>query len=1032
MNSGVMQVDVPKRDIEADDSIDRENSKKTKKDPNNEILQQVMELIDASCNENNIARIHLFDVSDPRELHEFAKLNNYLEILDSSHDLQRDREQKNPLYDYYIENLNGLIFINGVIIPLSDDNIDQHLTDIDECRTQNMVKSKMKELIQNSVCNSGFGRLKYTDSDIYPINKKLTDLQIELKKKEKIDITLIETHRGGDPSNNMISDSEYSKVYKSKISTIFDLNTSLSDCMMEVSGIYDILDDDIDNFKLYVKKVKDTFMAETKTFPLLRFYSNYFPNAFSAFIYHNELLNDKYEFINNTIYKILNTYNYYIKDVDFKKQEKIINNYVREIKDSIELNRDFFELKPNNPNPIYILHMFSDDEKDTEVENTNRWTFSIQKGPVTADMVTMELYGIKKRNLSSFISNAFCNTKVKDYTTALRLLSRKMSTTTKNTHVSNGKLIGDGTCILSAILISFYHDNYIALLSSDICCCYRALHNTGFAVRQHPSKLAGTGVGFLSNDRKIEIYKNIEIATFNINQYKDVITGYYYSYENLNNLDIILTSVNSNIFNNINNSYLSKILLPVVIDYYKYFIKNQTIHYLTDYNKKLYDILDPYRLEELENKDTICNLIREIYLCPYIKNSPEEICKNLINDYINELHNLINSISNYVSIGVINIRTVNVDIHIDELIKLVSSIEIKLQTIYPRNDNIINNNTIKQHVVFNLLILFKKEKLGDRPIVNYINKIVDYIAKIPDIKTSLEKKGIIINNYQIIQKYEELYKIFISEYGNVTANDKDKYEKRQIVKQPLNILKYLCRANYLYEKFNKNQNQNQSTIIDYTDNFYKEFLTKYNSATGVIMSIPPTPIRGGGDGDDDDDDDDDDNDDNDDDNDNDKPEGDIFNDGIGNGVGNVETQINDYLSNSLNPETNFAEYINIIPTDNMGTIDKIDIDKIDMDEKENIAYEEYLAENNLNIIINRIEDSPEKESLFRKLNTNMDIISKFVFDNNGNDNIDNNNDNNNDNNDEGIIIGGSSIIKKQKIRKSQKHKKNKKYTIKKD
>jgi hypothetical protein len=108
---------------------------------------------------------------------------------------------------------------------------------------------------------------------------------------------------------------------------------------------------------------------------------------------------------------------------------------------------------------------------------------------------------------------------------------------------------------------------------------------------------------------------------------------------------------------------------------------------------------------------------------------------------------------------------------------------------------------------------------------------------------------------------------------------------------------------------------------------------------------------------------------------------------------------------------------------------KIDIDKIDMDEKENIAYEEYLAENNLNIIINRIEDSPEKESLFRKLNTNMDIISNFVFDNNGNDNIDNNNDNNND---EPVSIGGSSIIKKQKIRKSQKHKKNKKYTIKKD
>lgn len=980
----------------------------------------VKTLISQKCNNNNVARIHLFDVSDNDDLLEFAKLNNYLEILDSSHDLQRNNEQTNPLYDYYLLNIKGIIFINGLIIQLNDNDIDNHLTQIDNCRTQIAVKNKMKELIQNSACNTAFGRLNYSDSNIQSIEKTLQSLQVELKETEKIPITLIETHRGGDPSNNMIPSIEYSKMYKSEISTIFDLNTSLNNCMMNVFRIYDSEENEI--FTTYVNRIIDSGIPND-TFPLLRFYNNYFPNAFSAFIYHNELFDNNYNFVPDTIHKILKTYNDAIKNVSFKKNPTIIESYENEIKNSIKLNRDFFE---SNPKPIYMLHMFSDDKKDKDqrsglnISSTNRWTFSIQKGPVTADMVTMELYGIKKRNLSSVIKNAFCNTKVKDYTTALILLSREMSTITKNTHVSNGKLIGDGTCILSAILISFFYDNYIAVLSSDICCCYRALHNTGFAVRQHPSsKLAGMGAGLFTNQRKIEIYKNIEIATFDIKKYNDFITLYYTMYNEYyyNNLyDRLNSSININTFPDLTNTYLSRILLPTVINHYNHFVSDKVNSYLDYYDKKLTISINN------QSENTICELIREMYLCPYIKKKPEELCRELINDYMNELQNLINIINDYVMGGVIKIRNIDLDIHIDELIKLVSSIETKLQTIFNHVDG---DNDIKINVVFNLLILFKKEKLGNRPIINYINKIVDYIAKIQDIKTALEQDGTIINNYQIVEKYEILYKIFIKKYGYVTRSMIDKYEKRQIAKQPLNILKYLCRANALHETFKEN------TSLEYTDVFFKIFLMKYGTVKSMYPSFPgtavtseantnvntlefisqtpnsmysPTPSRtssvnysvigplsteqnailtgppsvlnftpttSN----------------------NVQPTFDIFNDDQG------QTEINDYLSVSLNPETNFTEYIN-------------DADENDMDEKEEITYQQYVTENKLNNIINRIEDSPEKESFFKKLSGSLDSLYNKVFTQERR--------------------GGSSIIKKQKIKKSQKHKKNKKYTIKKD
>uniref|UniRef100_A0A6C0E366 Uncharacterized protein n=1 Tax=viral metagenome TaxID=1070528 RepID=A0A6C0E366_9ZZZZ len=971
-------------DDDGDNNNNNNNNKNQRK--NNEIeLNKLLDYVNKNCIGNTkLTQKHLFDITDDNDLLNFAKINNYLEILDSSHDLQRNSEQTNPLYKYYYDNLEGLIYINGKIL-MNDDTDVTNLNNIDNCKTQNAVKSKMKEIIQNSNINKALGRLKYTDSTIKTIMKTLPDLQIFLKKEEMINITLIETHRGGDPNNAKIKNNiDFSSMYKSEISTIFDLNTSLGpDFMLNVYKIYD--NDNNDSFENYLNLKKTEFGRRQLpnyrfTFPLLRFYSNYFPNAFSAFIGHNELFNMKLlnkellndetndidEFIfNETITKILNTYNNALKNVNRGKGENDITIYTNEIKKSIKQNFDFFTI---NPKKIYLLHMFSDID--------GKWTFSIQKGPVTADMVTMELYGIKKRNFSSVISSAFCNTKVKDFTNSLILLSNRMTKITKDTHVSNGKLIGDGAAKETALLISFFQKIPIALLSSDICCCFRALHSTGFAVRQLPTKLAGTGFGGTEQNRKIEIYKNIEITDFTQDKYSEIIINFYNKRKHMDDENIVLKPFN---FNTTTNAYLSDILLPDVTKYFKHNIINNINTYIDKYDIELVKLV---KLADAD-KSNICELIKEIYSCPYIKKDASELCEEAIEDYMNELQNLINIIENdIVKTGIPN--RIFLDTHIEKLIKIVASIEIKLQTIYTDND------TIKQHVVFNLLLLFKINKIGSRPLTNYINKIVDYIAKIPEIKTEIENMGIIINLYPIVTKYQTLYDIFIEKYSSVRQQDEEEYEKKQLVKQPLNILKYLCRADYLYNLFTTNRQYN----IGYTSVFFNSFKIVYmNDAKIQFRSLPSSPNQYDDDNivdvgdtilketnDDDDDDDDD--------------------ESVNqqNAVKNllVDGEIKDNLSNSLNPATNFVEH------------------QFDMDEKEAILFEQTKTEINLNIVINRIDDEPSpKISIFETLTEGTNQLLNYVFKSTSS------------------KRGGSSFIKR-KEKKSQKHKKNKKYTIRKD
>ena len=183
-----------------------------------------------------------------------------LEILDGSHDLACDKEQKNPLIDYC-----------EIVIP----NISA-FSELEKYRSQIAIKNKMKEIIQgiSDNLNIALGRQKYTDSKFITIDKKLSGLQKHLKAFEQLGIAIIETHRGGMP--NSTENTGICKMLKSKLSTIFDLNASDQMPILDIGEIKDTIDEcSLKNDKL----------------DIVRRFGNPFPQSCSIFIRKSELLN---------------------------------------------------------------------------------------------------------------------------------------------------------------------------------------------------------------------------------------------------------------------------------------------------------------------------------------------------------------------------------------------------------------------------------------------------------------------------------------------------------------------------------------------------------------------------------------------------------------------------------------------------------------------------------------------------------------------------------------------------------------------
>jgi hypothetical protein len=398
---------------------------------------------------------HIYGVTGPEDLQKIVTVYVNCELADGDHDLQRKGDQTNPLVEYCKKNTDKRSYINGQFV-----NFNYQYTG--DCTSQLSIKKKMEELIKDKTFNNRLPLEKTTQK----IPKKLTNLQEFLFNNEvngfgQIQSSIVETHRGGSPNNE--SSQTHSTMYKSNLTTTFDLGSNENFVRLTVGEIIPTVG--------YLNN-----RAQNLKLPLLRFYPNYFPNAFSVFIKKDEF--------NNKIMEIITPY--------FKDNPSIY------IQTETEADKISKLIKNINNNELVILHMFTD--------KNAKPTYSLQYGQVKADDVTMQLYGEKKRSILG------CFKDLNTFKPEGIIFEEGMSLEMKSCHVLYGKTCGDGVTIEAANMYSYLKNETTNVLSNDFCCNLRASFVTGFSTRQAPTSLAGTGLGSFFGQRDTEFFKSTTIS----------------------------------------------------------------------------------------------------------------------------------------------------------------------------------------------------------------------------------------------------------------------------------------------------------------------------------------------------------------------------------------------------------------------------------------------------------------------------------------------------------------------------------------
>jgi hypothetical protein len=706
----------------------------------------------------------------------FAITNNLLEILDAAHDLACDEDQENPLVTYCQNNIERdetFIFINNTNIQVNQSNnpsiISGFLENMSKIkRSQNAIKNHMKEIIQelDPILVTELKRQPYFESTLIKDGKKLTDLQITLSEMG-LENTVIETHRGGKPNNTQPDDpsQKVCNMFKSELSTTFDLNASPDIPIIKIGNI-------IDDFQQFAQFQNDPRLLDLGSFPIYRFYSNYFPNAFSIFIKKEEIIAKPDDPIEQSLQKR------FLIDI-FQKVFGRNADFDIEYADIVEkINHEsvkyFFE--DSNDDTIYLLHMFME-EKIVKNERTLLPTFSIQKGAVTADQVTTEVFGMRKRNCLS-------SRGIKPIKDSLLILS-SMSELTKNCHVTYGKTCGDGVAIELVKLYCYILKKIINLLSSDVCCDYRNLFVNGFSTRQLPTKLAGTGLGFTEIERQIEIYKNAEIISSSILQNLDkamqileFINNVDFKTKLVRNQDALSSVIFGDVTNIYNKNMYYKIVLKSAVKIFSDKIYELGVKQKNNYE----DLYNIFKKDDWKNENKIdtCKKITNFLTSPFFLTDINDQIKNLVNNFMNKFLNLTKMINTQMATNISESR--NID-NIENSFKMISSIEILLEEIY-NNDK----KLIRQHVLFNMI--FAIRNIGERQINRYISLIFEKLINFDVIKEQIESD---IYTFSDEDKYNSIRDIFNLVFKYVRRNS-SMYFQKQKIKQPLNLLKYILRA----------------------------------------------------------------------------------------------------------------------------------------------------------------------------------------------------------------------------------------------
>jgi hypothetical protein len=678
---------------------------------------------------------HIYEIDTPDILKNIVKGNVDNELGDGDHDLVRKGEETNPLIMYCDKNKSGQSYINGTFFNVSFTYKGMNRSQI------KIVEEMEKNIKLNQVThkNRTITEFERTTVNIekYMINLQeyLSNPQPKINTTGPISNTIVETHRGQEWDNNRVP---LAKMYKAKLTTTFD-NPGKPD--MDIGEIYDMVKPERKNINYNENGLP--------LLPLLRFYPNYLPNAFSVFM--------KPDDFRSKLNYILHTY--YSKNDIFSGID-------------INIERDrimilFSNLPQDKKMDLLLLHMFS---------NENTTSYSIQYGQITANEVTHQLYGYPKRGCPENVVLDHPNMVFED----------AINPFMKNCHILWGKTCGDGVSIEAANMLSYLTDQPVNVLSYDECCNLRATFITGLSTCQKQSTFAGTGLGFLSTHRNVKFFKSTNIGRRVEEIYKEKILEitnpdeyYGQQLQLLNNNNKLISHIQDiTIIDEFVNKFIQKknAVLDQIFNKFKFFIDNKGLNQDNRFDHKTFYELGKFNIQ---------NYVAEIdeYRSSFTK---------LLNDFNTRFENIF----------MYNPRNPLGDEDIKDNIELgvrfMSSIEEKL--IECGMSGTENLDDQRKQIVFTFLSTLMTS-IGDQKVKRYCvllyNNILELFRSfIHDYNIFIEDdvKNNYLNDVVINESdYDYLCKTLYDNIAGIGPEETEKYKNKCIIKENINLLKFILR-----------------------------------------------------------------------------------------------------------------------------------------------------------------------------------------------------------------------------------------------
>ena len=804
---------------------------------------------------------HIYDVIDTGDLKKIVSAYVYCDSVDGDHDLQRTGDQQNPLILYCERHFNPhqntkSSYINGRFVYFRHEYKG-------ECKSQPGIRKNIEKYLRDN--DKQYGKRLPLERISVPLEKSLQTLQQYLVNEYKVDGVLqdngfgrvgssvVETHRGGfaDSDENKTT---HSRMYKSYLTTTFDLGSRPQNNFIPLT-----IGEIVDYPNIGSKRVE--YRSNSKTLgkdglPVLRFYPNYFPNAFSVFIKGDELLSVEKFFEIITPYFQGNR-NFTINESLYHDCETQLTILIGELDNLIRSTDSTITFTSKS---IFLLHMF------TQIDDYGKKipTFSLQHEQVIADDVTMQLYGERKRSVVG------CVDEMVGFKPKGIVFADDMPFEMKCCHTLYGKTCGDGVTIEAANMFSYIHKETTNVLSSDFCCNLRASYVTGFSTNQAQTKTAGTGLGFLSSRRNVEFFKSAAVSGGKS-------LGQIYAVNIANNYDE--HQFNAEKMQELLEDGLDLKPSTYFLDYCVGKFIDKKIDELRGFlHECSIELIGKARsIEDEQTRGLNPNITQ------YHKDLFEKVgrfhfstIKAEVDEYRSSFQKIITSFSGFYKIFT-NIRFFSdSDIsaeNIEKGISYISSIEEKLKQCYGLEQEVIMNSqqvimmtppqgknnqkkTVKnssyQEIVFVFLSTFLSG-IRDTSIDKYSNDVVNEIKDILEREFKIE--GELLNENNTKKFYKELLDIYnngiidkIDPIHQIEPHNK-LYPYKYELKQRINLLKFILRFQEFYGE--KNSSSDRFLIVkpiistsklEVLNNKLK-LVVDYKKLQSTYASPKKTPLR---------------------------------------------------------------------------------------------------------------------------------------------------------------------------------------------